>query len=169
MKEVFALLRKKEEKERSKEKEVKKEHIPAYYFSESLYGDSLEEKRYAERKKEIDRGFIREEGREGGKEEREEKPELLPLIDGTEYLVEPEYFRELIRLYPSVNVIEQFRLMRGWLLANPRRRKTRRGVKRFIHFWLSRALQGYHWKRRELGYHRTNEGRDWVEIGGVNE
>ena len=29
--------------------------------------------------------------------------------------------------------------MRGWCLANPARRKTRRGVRAFINEWLSRA------------------------------
>jgi hypothetical protein len=29
--------------------------------------------------------------------------------------------------------------MRGWCLANPSRRKTRRGVRSFVNNWLSRA------------------------------
>ena len=42
-------------------------------------------------------------------------------------------------LYPAVDVAQELRNMQGWCLGNPERRKTRRGVKRFIHGWLSHA------------------------------
>ena len=41
-------------------------------------------------------------------------------------------------LYPSVNVEQEMRNMIGWLDANPTRRKTRSGMKRFVNGWLSR-------------------------------
>jgi hypothetical protein len=120
-----------------------------------------------------------EKGREGEKEGRgEEEGKVeeipleappLPLIDGTEYSVEADFLKELIRLYPAVDVIQEFRLMRGWLLGNPTKKKTRRGIRRFITSWLSRSQQGYRGKPQALGYHRTHEGRDWVEIEEVKE
>ena len=63
---------------------------------------------------------------------------LLPLNDGTEYPVSQEQCREWAGLYPAVDVIQQLRKMRGWIDANPARRKTRRGIKAFIVTWLGR-------------------------------
>ena len=62
----------------------------------------------------------------------------LPLNDGTEYPISQELCQEWIGLYPVVDVHQQLRNMRGWLLSNTDRRKTRRGIKRFITGWLSR-------------------------------
>lgn len=42
-------------------------------------------------------------------------------------------------LYPAVDIIQELKKMKGWLDSNPDRRKTRRGIKRFINSWLSRA------------------------------
>ena len=62
----------------------------------------------------------------------------LPLINGDDYLVTREYVRELQGLYPAVNVEQALRSMRGWLDANPKNRKTPRGIKRFITGWIAR-------------------------------
>lgn len=62
----------------------------------------------------------------------------LPLNDGTEYFVTVEQSQEWAGLYPAVDVIQQLRGMRGWLDANPQKRKTRRGIKKFINGWLSK-------------------------------
>lgn len=61
----------------------------------------------------------------------------LPLNDGTEYEITEEQCREWSALYPSVDVLQQLRNMRGWLLSNKERRKTKRGIGRFITGWLS--------------------------------
>lgn len=42
-------------------------------------------------------------------------------------------------LYPAVDILQEFKKMKGWLDSNPDRRKTRRGINRFINSWLSRA------------------------------
>lgn len=63
---------------------------------------------------------------------------LLPLNDKTEYPVYEEQCQEWAGLYPAVDVIQQFREMRGWLIGNPRKRKTRNGVDKFINGWLAR-------------------------------
>lgn len=62
----------------------------------------------------------------------------LPLVDGTEYPVMGRQVEELIALYPAVDVPQQLRNMRGWLMANPKNRKTKSGVMRFVTAWLSR-------------------------------
>ena len=61
----------------------------------------------------------------------------LPLNDGTEYPVSVEQCQEWAGLYPAVDVIQQLRNMKGWLSANPTRRKTKRGINAFIVRWLS--------------------------------
>ena len=62
----------------------------------------------------------------------------LPLNDGTEYPVTVEQCQEWAGLYPAVDVIQQLRAMRGWLDANPQKRKTSRGIKAFVVRWLSK-------------------------------
>lgn len=63
---------------------------------------------------------------------------VLPLNDGTGYAVSQEQSQEWAGLYPAVDVIQQLRNMKGWLDANPAKRKTRKGVLRFINGWLAR-------------------------------
>ena len=62
----------------------------------------------------------------------------LPLNDGSEHPVTEEDIREYSQLYPAVDVMQQLRNMRGWLLSNPTHRKTKRGIKAFITKWLSK-------------------------------
>lgn len=44
---------------------------------------------------------------------------------------------EWVELYPNVNIMQELRKMKGWLDANPKKRKTKSGIKRFINSWLS--------------------------------
>lgn len=60
------------------------------------------------------------------------------LNDGSEWRPTEALFAEYVRLYPGVDVKQQFNEMRGWCLSNPTQVKTRRGVKRFVNGWLSR-------------------------------
>ena len=62
----------------------------------------------------------------------------LPLNDGTEYPVSVEQCHEWAGLYPAIDVIQQLRQMKGWLDANPAKRKTKRGVNAFIVRWLAK-------------------------------
>ena len=43
------------------------------------------------------------------------------------------------RTYPAVNVDQELMAMESWLDANPTKRKTKAGIKRFVNSWLSRA------------------------------
>ena len=63
---------------------------------------------------------------------------VLPLVDGTDFEISVEMVAELSGLYPAVDVAQQLRSMRGWLLANPKNRKTKAGIMRFVNSWLSR-------------------------------
>ncbi len=64
----------------------------------------------------------------------------LPLADGVSFFeVTESYFREQLNLYPGINIEQEFRNMCGWLNSNPKKRKTERGIKRFITTWLQRS------------------------------
>jgi hypothetical protein len=57
---------------------------------------------------------------------------------GEYYLVKFGAVEVWKRLYPSVNVEQELRNIEGWLLANPQKRKTDRGMPHFITTWLSK-------------------------------
>ncbi len=86
-----------------------------------------------------------EESREGNSAEpqgasapacpRPSAAELL-LNDGTVYAVSAEELAEWAGTYPAVDVEQEFREMAAWLKNNPEKRKTRRGIRRFIMNWL---------------------------------
>lgn len=80
----------------------------------------------------------KEDGSELLTEASELPVETIPLNDGTDYPVYRREADEYARLYPAVDVVQELRKMRGWCMAHPARRKTRRGVKGFINTWLSR-------------------------------
>lgn len=62
----------------------------------------------------------------------------LPLNTGEEYPIVQGQIEQWQDLYPAVNVAQALRNMRGWLLGNPRKKKTKSGVMRFIQSWLAR-------------------------------
>lgn len=62
---------------------------------------------------------------------------LLPLIDGSDYAISQEDVNEYSALYQAVDIMQELRKMVGWLKANPKRRKTIKGIKRFVNNWLS--------------------------------
>ena len=62
----------------------------------------------------------------------------LPLNTGEEFPVISEQISEWSALYPNVDVVQQLRNMRGWLLSNPQRRKTQRGIGKFVTNWLAK-------------------------------
>lgn len=62
----------------------------------------------------------------------------LPLNDGQFFPVTEAQVAEWRQLYPAVDVEQELRNMAGWLIANPKKRKTKRGILKFITGWLSR-------------------------------
>lgn len=62
----------------------------------------------------------------------------LPLNDKSLYPITQKDIDEWSSLYPAVDVMQELRKMKGWLGANATKRKTSRGIKRFINSWLSR-------------------------------
>ena len=47
-------------------------------------------------------------------------------------------------LYPAVDILQELRKMAGWCDANPVKRKTKAGIKRFINSWLAREQDKGH-------------------------
>jgi hypothetical protein len=43
------------------------------------------------------------------------------------------------RAYPAINVHQELAVMESWCDANPAKRKTIKGIKRFVNSWLARA------------------------------
>ncbi|WP_407545983.1 helix-turn-helix domain-containing protein [Vibrio parahaemolyticus] len=72
------------------------------------------------------------------------EPEVIPefLIPtnrkGEFYEVYPSEIQENESLYPAVDVRQQYRNMVGWSNSTPHKRKTRKGMPKFINSWLSR-------------------------------
>lgn len=70
--------------------------------------------------------------------EPEAPVEELLLNDGTTWRPTVSMYQEYKRLYPAVDVDQEFRNMRGWCNSNPAKRKTPGGIKRFVTNWLSK-------------------------------
>ena len=64
---------------------------------------------------------------------------VLLLNDKSEYPIFQEAVDKWAELYPAVNIMQELRKMAGWLDANPKRRKTKQGILRFVNAWLSKA------------------------------
>jgi predicted phage replisome organizer len=82
---------------------------------------------------------------------------LIPLVDGTYYDVPVEKIAMWGKAYPAVDVEQEFHKMIAWCDANPNKRKTARGVARFINSWLEReqdsgrsSRQGNDWNRQQI-------------------
>ena len=63
----------------------------------------------------------------------------LQLNTGEYWEPDNEQVTKWIGLYPAVNVPGELNAMTGWLDANPKKRKTKRGIATFCNSWLSRA------------------------------
>ena len=72
------------------------------------------------------------------------------LNDGTYFDVSEEDFEKWSALYPAVDVMRELRKMVGWCDANPKKRKTKRGIRAFINSWLA--------KEQDFGKNQTERG-----------
>lgn len=63
----------------------------------------------------------------------------LPLIDGTIYQISQDKVDNWQQVYQAVDVENELGKMKCWLEANPKNRKTRKGIDRFIVSWLNRS------------------------------
>ena len=62
--------------------------------------------------------------------------------NGGPWPVEPALWERLTAAHPRLDLHAQLRTAAVWLAANPTKRKTRRGMARFVAGWMSRAADG---------------------------
>lgn len=63
----------------------------------------------------------------------------MPLKNGDDYVVTENDVKEFERLYPGIDVDAQMRKATAWLKSNSQKRKTKRGMPRFLNGWISRT------------------------------
>lgn len=68
----------------------------------------------------------------------------LTLNDKTEFPITENQCAEWGELFPAVDVRQELREMKAWLDANPAKRKTAKGILRFVTSWLSREQDRGH-------------------------
>ena len=80
------------------------------------------------------------------------------LNDGSSYQVTQSEVDQNSTLYPGIDILQEYRKMQGWAIANQARRKTKRGIKAFINSWLSRAQDsvGQHSRASPQGQQRSS-------------
>lgn len=80
-----------------------------------------------------------------GSEEQEPESETeeaavitLQLNTGKEHPITEKDVVMWSTLYPAVNILQELRKMKGWLLSHPSKRKTKRGILAFVNRWLAK-------------------------------
>ena len=88
----------------------------------------------------------------------------LTLVDGSQYGITEEDAKQDEKAYPAVNVRQEYLQMERWLNANPRNRKTRSGIRRFINSWLGRAQNSARPAQKQKAVSAQNyQQRDYSE------
>lgn len=88
----------------------------------------------------------------------------LPLKDGSLYSITENDVEIFQQLYPGIDVRQEMRGMVGWCTANPSRRKTKNGAKRFINGWLTRS-QEKAGKPAAAKASRVDVLKEWMDDG----
>lgn len=109
-------------------------------------------------------------------DEQEPPVAMIPLADGSEFQVPASLASEYAAAYPGVDVASELAQVRAWCLSNPRKRKTKNGIRRFLNSWLDRAqnqvggqraspVAGGTWARqgvsRQGGFENSGERREY--------
>ena len=109
-------------------------------------------------------------------DEQEPPVAMIPLADGSEFPVPASLASEYAAAYPGVDMASELAQVRAWCLSNPRKRKTKTGVRRFLNSWLDRAqnqvggqraspVAGGTWARqgvsRQGGFENSGERREY--------
>jgi len=71
-------------------------------------------------------------------ESKEEPIISLTLNNKSEFFIFQKQISEWEELYPAVDIISELRKMKGWLNSNPKKRKTKSGIRNFITTWLAK-------------------------------
>ena len=102
----------------------------------------------------------------------------LPCTGGVEYEVCQDDFERDVGLFPGVDVAQEYRNMKAWLLASPKRQKTKSGIRRFMASWLTRAQDtpkpqgvsnGKFAGKTESSLDAAQQARDFIRARGQAE
>lgn len=88
---------------------------------------------------------------------------FLALKDGTTYEPPASQIIKWSQLYTMVDVISELKSMIGWLDANPTKRKTRSGIKRFCNSWLSRSNENAKNKPKQQDWDAAFRDTSWAD------
>lgn len=96
---------------------------------------------------------------------------FMELEDGSFYDVLPDKLSMWQRAYPDLDVERELYQMASWCDANPTRRKTRRGIEKFINGWLNRSQNdNKQYSKREEGKNDAAEPEeDKFHVSSGNE
>ena len=61
----------------------------------------------------------------------------LKLKNGDLFEIQPELIQVYKKAYPLVDIDKQLAIMAAWCISNPAKRKTKRGILRFVNSWLA--------------------------------
>ena len=76
----------------------------------------------------------------------------------------PEQIAEWEELYLNVDVKQAMRNMQAWCKANPARRKTKKGILRFVTNWLASDQNSGRNKRRQSAAHTYDSADDFCAL-----
>jgi len=65
------------------------------------------------------------------------------LADGTEFVIDNDFFAILASSYPTVDIGATLRTIKAWAFANPSKRKKRAGAMRFVNSWFKNETAVY--------------------------
>lgn len=99
------------------------------------------------------------------------EPETAPELSGIKIILNDKSYYDIplekIALwketYPAVDIEQELRKMAAWSDANPAKRKTRRGITRFINSWLSRE-QDRGGRRRQDNSRGMQQDKPFYEV-----
>jgi len=72
------------------------------------------------------------------KEQTQNAVITIPLADKSEFPIFKNQVAEWQELYPGIDVMQALRKIKAWNLANPKKRKTSRGILTHVNSWLCR-------------------------------
>lgn len=94
---------------------------------------------------------------------------MIPLEDGTDWSPTDEQVAQWKWAYPQVDVDAELRKAAQWCVDNPSRRKTLRGIARYVGSWLGRCDSERGRPRRNPapiqrhgGYVEGETAEDWL-------
>lgn len=84
----------------------------------------------------------------------------IPIKGGTEWRPTVTELDEWIKFYSAVDVLRELARMREWCKSNPERKKTAKGIRRFVTTWLDREQNSPRGNYYSRGPQRQATGAD---------